>query len=157
MDVDYLIVGGGSAGSVLAARLSEDPSVSVCLIEAGGDGKSLLIRAPGLVALMLPGRPPINNWALSTVPQAGLNGRHGFQPRGRTLWRDGPDCAPARRFVRSGGFAPASATLPQGIWGKMRGRGQSSLRPRARKSSSAMIRRRTSFVPPPKDAMRALR
>jgi choline dehydrogenase-like flavoprotein len=98
MDVDYLIVGGGSAGSVLAARLSEDPSVTVCLIEAGGDGKSLLIRAPGLVALMLPGRPPINNWALSTVPQAGLNGRRGFQPRGRTL--GGSSAINAMLYVR---------------------------------------------------------
>ena len=43
---DYVIAGGGSAGSVLAARLSEDPAVSVCLVEAGGDGTSALIRMP---------------------------------------------------------------------------------------------------------------
>ena len=46
MTFDYVIVGGGSAGSTLAARLSENPSISVCLLEAGGDGKDLLIRAP---------------------------------------------------------------------------------------------------------------
>lgn len=85
MIFDHVIVGGGSAGCVLAARLSEDPAVTVCLIEAGGRGDGLLIRAPALVAAMVSGRPPIHNWALHTVPQAGLNGRRGFQPRGRTL------------------------------------------------------------------------
>lgn len=85
MDFDYVIVGGGSAGSVLAARLSEDPSVRVCLLEAGGDGKGILVRAPlGMIA-MLPGRPKINNWAFETLPQPGLNGRRGYQPRGRGL------------------------------------------------------------------------
>jgi choline dehydrogenase-like flavoprotein len=47
MDFDYVIAGGGSAGCTLAARLSEDPSKTVCLIEAGGEGRSLLVRAPG--------------------------------------------------------------------------------------------------------------
>ena len=85
MEFDYIICGGGSAGSVMAARLSENPSVSVCLIEAGGKGRDLFIRAPALVAAMVAGRPPIHNWALHTVPQPGLNGRRGFQPRGRAL------------------------------------------------------------------------
>jgi choline dehydrogenase-like flavoprotein len=83
MTFDY--VGGGSAGSTLASRLSEDPSVSVCLLEAGGDGKDILIRAPAGVAAMLPGRPKINNWAFETAPQAGLKGRRGYQPRGKAL------------------------------------------------------------------------
>ena len=77
MDFDYVIVGGGSAGAVLASRLSEDASVSVCLLEAGGAGKDILIRAPAAVAAMLPGRPKINNWAFQTVPQPGLGGRRG--------------------------------------------------------------------------------
>ncbi|PVH30442.1 GMC family oxidoreductase [Pararhodobacter oceanensis] len=85
MEFDYVIAGGGSAGCVLAARLSEDPSVSVCLVEAGGSGRSLLIRAPALVASMVSGRPKIHNWAFHTTPQPGLNGRRGFQPRGKAL------------------------------------------------------------------------
>jgi choline dehydrogenase-like flavoprotein len=98
MHFDYVIVGGGSAGSVLAARLSADPAVSVCLIEAGGKGTDLMIRAPGLVALMLPGRPPINNWAFQTVPQPGLNGRRGYQPRGKAL--GGSSAINAMLYVR---------------------------------------------------------
>ncbi len=85
MDYDYIIIGGGAGGSVMAARLSEDPSVSVCLIEAGGGGRDIFVRAPLLVAAMVSGRPRINNWALWTTPQKGLNGRRGFQPRGKAL------------------------------------------------------------------------
>ncbi|MBY5934656.1 GMC family oxidoreductase N-terminal domain-containing protein [Tateyamaria omphalii] len=85
MKFDYVIVGGGSAGCVMASRLSEDAAVSVCLIEAGGGGRDIFVRAPALVAGMISGRPKINNWAFHTEPQAELNGRRGFQPRGRTL------------------------------------------------------------------------
>ena len=85
MEFDYVIVGGGSAGSVLAARLTEDPSVTVCLLEAGGDGKGLITRLPFGTIATITGRPKINNWAYHTTPQSGLNGRRGFQPRGRTL------------------------------------------------------------------------
>ncbi len=86
MTFDYVIVGGGSAGCTLAARLSEDPDVSVCLLEAGGGGNSILVRAPFGVVPMLRGQPvKINNWAFETVPQPGLNGRKGYQPRGKAL------------------------------------------------------------------------
>ncbi len=85
MDFDYVIVGGGSAGCVLANRLSADPETSVCLLEAGGGGKSFLIRAPAMIATMISGRPKINNWAFFTEPQKELNNRRGFQPRGKAL------------------------------------------------------------------------
>ncbi|WP_439575090.1 GMC family oxidoreductase [Phreatobacter sp.] len=80
---DFIIVGGGSAGSVLAGRLSEDAATSVLLLEAGGGGDSPLIRTPAGVIGMLPTR--INNWGFATVPQKGLGGRIGYQPRGRGL------------------------------------------------------------------------
>lgn len=64
---DYIIVGAGSAGCVLAARLSEDKNTSVCLLEAGGPDSSVLIHAPVCVAAMMPTK--INNWAFETIPQ----------------------------------------------------------------------------------------
>jgi len=80
---DYVIVGAGSAGCVLAARLSEDPSVSVCLLEAGASDRSPLIRVPLGLAVVVP--HPIHNWAFRTTPQRGLGGRRGYQPRGKAL------------------------------------------------------------------------
>jgi len=85
IEFDYVIVGGGSAGCVLASRLSEDPSVTVCLIEAGGNGDHRLIRTPLAVASLVPGYTGLNNWAFDTEPQRGLNNRRGFQPRGKGL------------------------------------------------------------------------
>ena len=80
---DYVIVGAGSAGCVLAARLSEDPAVRVCLLEAGGPDTSPLIHCPAGLAAMARLEGP--NWGFETVPQPGLNGRRGYQPRGRVL------------------------------------------------------------------------
>jgi choline dehydrogenase-like flavoprotein len=83
MEFDYVIVGGGSAGCVLAGRLSEDPSVSVALLEAGPDDSSVLIQCPaGLGVLAMNGQA---NWGFQTTPQPGLNGRRGYQPRGKVL------------------------------------------------------------------------
>lgn len=80
---DYIVVGGGSAGSVMAGRLSEDVNTNVVLLEAGGKGDSWLVNTPAAAVAMLP--TSINNYAFETVPQKGLNGRRGYQPRGKCL------------------------------------------------------------------------
>ena len=85
MKYDYVIAGGGSAGATLAARLSEDPDISVCLLEAGGKADHIIIRAPAAAVTLLPGYLKNNNWSFNTVPQPGLNGRKGYQPRGKGL------------------------------------------------------------------------
>lgn len=82
-EFDYVIVGAGSAGCVLANRLSEDASVSVCLLEAGGVDKDPLIHAPIGFAFFSESSPV--NWRFDTVPQKHLNDRICYQPRGRVL------------------------------------------------------------------------
>ena len=72
MAYDYIIVGGGSAGCVLANRLSADPSIKVLLLEAGGSDWNPLFRMPAGFAKMTKG---VASWGWSTVPQKHLNGR----------------------------------------------------------------------------------
>src|SRR6266849_3470637 len=80
---DFVVVGGGSGGCAVASRLSEDPNTSVALLEAGGECNNWVVTSPGAMILMISGK--VNNWAFDTVPQAGLNGRIGYQPRGKGL------------------------------------------------------------------------
>ncbi len=79
---DYVIVGAGSAGCVLANRLSADPKVTVALLEAGGKNDSLLVKMPAGASQLFNNKNP-TNWAFETTPQGELNGRRLLQPRGR--------------------------------------------------------------------------
>lgn len=80
-EFDIIVIGGGSAGSAAAGRLSESGRYKVCLIEAGGSNNNMLIKTPGFMPFIR----NASNWKYETVPQKGLNGRTGYQPRGRGL------------------------------------------------------------------------
>ncbi|WP_214467950.1 GMC family oxidoreductase [Microbacterium flavescens] len=95
---DYIVVGAGSAGAALAARLSEDPSVSVLLLEAGGPDKALELHVPAAFSKLFRGA---YDWNYDTVPQERLEGRTVYWPRGKTL--GGSSSLNAMMWVR--GFA----------------------------------------------------
>ena len=79
----YVIVGAGSAGCVLANRLSADPTNEVALLEAGGEDRSPFIHMPaGFYYLMKTG---VVDWGYHTLPQANLDGRRSYWPRGKVL------------------------------------------------------------------------
>ncbi len=80
---DYVIVGAGSAGCVLAARLTEDPDTTVLLLEAGMSDWSPFIHMPAGVGTLLKGK--MFNWYFDTAPEKQLNNRRLYWPRGKTL------------------------------------------------------------------------
>ena len=80
---DYVIIGAGSAGSVLARRLSEDAGVSVLVLEAGGSDLSVIVAMPA--ALTMPMNTKRFNWGMVTEPEPGLNGRCINLPRGKGM------------------------------------------------------------------------
>jgi len=93
-EVDYIVVGGGSGGSAVAGRLAEDARTTVAVLEAGGRNDGWKTVMPG----MMPFQQEGTNWRFETVPQVGLNGRRGYQPRGRGL--GGSSAINAMLYVR---------------------------------------------------------
>lgn len=83
VEFDYIVVGAGSAGCILASRLSEDPSVSVALLEAGGSDKSIFVSMP--TALSIPMNMQRFNWGFESEPEAFLDGRRLDCPRGKVM------------------------------------------------------------------------
>ncbi|MBG0830561.1 GMC family oxidoreductase N-terminal domain-containing protein [Planomonospora sp. ID67723] len=92
---DYVIVGAGSAGCVLANRLSADPAVTVLLVEAGGSDRKLEIRMPAGFAKLF---KTDYDWNFTTAKQAELSGRELYWPRGRVL--GGSSSLNAQMWVR---------------------------------------------------------
>ena len=79
---DYIVIGGGSAGCVLAGRLSEDPACRVLLLEAGGEDDAAAIHTPALYGAL---QDSPCDWGDRTVPQTHMHGRRIFMPQGRVL------------------------------------------------------------------------
>ena len=93
---DYVIVGAGSAGCVLAERLSRDPSTRVAILEAGGDDRNLLVEAPLMMGQAIASKTL--DWHYWTAPQSELNNRELFWPRGKVL--GGSSAINAMHYIR---------------------------------------------------------
>lgn len=81
---DFIVIGAGSAGSVLAARLSEDPQVRVLLLEAGGANTSVLVRMPAGVGTLIKQKSK-HNWGFWSDPEPHMDNRRMWHPRGKGL------------------------------------------------------------------------
>jgi len=125
---DYVIVGAGSAGCVLAARLSEDPNVKVLLLEAGSPASSIFVHMPAGIRVLY--TSPKHNWQFWTEPQSGLNNRKIYIPRGKVV---GGSSAINSMIAIRGNPADYDAWAAQGLpeWG------YESLRPYLRKIEDA--------------------
>ena len=86
---DYIIIGAGSAGCVLANRLSEDPATKVLVLEYGGSDKSIFIQMP--TALSIPMNGTKYNWKYMTLPEPGLDGRQVQRRQDRPEQAVGPE------------------------------------------------------------------
>jgi|TARA_B110000971_G_scaffold37213_1_gene35679 choline dehydrogenase len=82
-EYDYIVVGAGSAGAIVASRLSEDASCNVLLVEYGGSDRSVFIRMPS--ALGIPMNSKKYNWGFETAPEPFLNNRAMNCPRGKVI------------------------------------------------------------------------
>jgi len=111
---DYVIIGSGTAGSVLAKRLSEDPAITVALVEAGPRDRNPFIHLPaGFMKTMT---DPTINWLYETVPGEGTAGRAIKQPRGKTL---------GGSSAINGHIYNRGARLDYDLWAQMGNRGWS--------------------------------
>ena len=96
-EFDYVVVGAGSAGCALASRLTEDPALSVLLLEAGGEDRKREIRVPAAFSRLYGSEV---DWGYRTEPQPGLGGRSVYFPRGKVI--GGSSSINAQIAVRGG-------------------------------------------------------
>ena len=144
-DFDYIVVGAGTAGCIMANRLSADPKNRVLILEAGGDDNWIWFHIP--VGYLFAIGNPRSDWMFKTEPESGLNGRALAYPRGKVIGGSSAINAmismarPGRRITTTGG----SSALPAGAnerraAGLQAARGSFSRRHRASRQRKASWR-----------------